>query len=300
MCRAWRFGWRCALSHQCPRFAPFYQTPSHSLRTHPIPLSILIGSPRTLSPCGVRASHATQGDLDLITGSKLPEGASQGGVRIYLNPSGSMGRYFRDVVPLELSGVTGQDTAAIVLADLNGDQRPDLVVGNSGAGQANYFYINPGNGRFDQVAGVAVDDADLHLTQALAVTDFNHDNVMDIVVGNRGQPNRIYFGTLSGSTYSIASAAVIGVDNDDTYAVAFGDLNLDTFPDLVVGNYEQENKANSSKASHAYSPLHACSRLPRASVAVIHSCSCSIHPIESCCEQVPRRFAQQLSVRKHA
>ena len=208
-----------------------------------------------------KACSPLQGDLDLVVGMQLPHGVSEGGVRVYLNPSGAMDRYFRDVTPLDVSGVAGQDTTSIVLADLNGDQWLDLVVGNSGEGQTNYFYINPGNGRFDLVAKVALGATDFDQTQSLVVADFNHDNVMDIVVGNRGQPNKIYFGALSESTYTVASSLMISTEIDNTYAVASGDLNLDTFPDVVVGNYEQENKVPLRPSLAAPAPLPSCTAL---------------------------------------
>lgn len=105
-----------------------------------------------------------------------------------------MDRFLRDVHPIRMT--TGPDYAAatprtILLADLNADGKPDLIVGTS-PGVANHYYLNPGDGKFQPETAMTFGGDDN--CRALFVADLNADTFLDIVVGTDGQRNKAYFG----------------------------------------------------------------------------------------------------------
>ena len=70
-----------------------------------------------------------------------------------------------------------------VFVDLNGDQKPDLLVANDSV--ANYLYINKGNGTFEDdsyVSGFAVNkDGREVASMGLGVGDYDNDGQVDII-----------------------------------------------------------------------------------------------------------------------
>ena len=184
------------------------------------------------------------GDQDVVF-------STSSSVLVYLNPTGSMDRFFTGSTvfnganPIVItSGYEPVRPQSITLADLNRDGKADLVVGMA-AGAANHFYINPGDGNFQSVVkqtfwGSASD------TRSVVVTDLNADTIMDIVVGNDGQANVAYLGALDGATYSVGpaegDAIALGGETDRTFAIGIGDMNMDGVIDIVAGNYGQTNK----------------------------------------------------------
>ena len=184
------------------------------------------------------------GDQDVVF-------STSSSVLVYLNPTGSMDRFFRGSTvfnganPIVItSGYEPVRPQSITLADLNRDGKADLVVGMA-AGAANHFYINPGDGNFQSVVKQTFWGSASN-TRSVVVTDLNADTIMDIVVGNDGQANVAYLGALDGATYSVGpaegDAIALGGETDRTFAIGIGDMNMDGVIDIVAGNYGQTNK----------------------------------------------------------
>ena len=114
-------------------------------------------------------SGCSQGDNDVVMGMELASGVTAGALEIFINPSGYMDRFLRDVTSVKLSGVSGQRTRVVLTADLDRNGSPDIVVGISGA--ANRYYLNPGSGDFSGANPVSFGGLDN--TEALFVTDLN-------------------------------------------------------------------------------------------------------------------------------
>jgi|GEM_PF-2879622 len=76
-------------------------------------------------------------------------------------------------------------------------------------------------------------------TYSVAVGDVNNDGNPDVVVGNDGQPNRVYLGNGDGTftLYGNVSGEVA-----TTYSIVLGDLNHDGYLDLVTGNFDRMSK----------------------------------------------------------
>lgn len=171
------------------------------------------------------------GDLDLVTGSRAqPE-------RLHLNtgtatPWGSGS-------PVDLSP-PGDDTEALALGDVDSDGDLDLVVGNYN--WPDRLYLN--NGTPSPWQGV--DPVDLSTspdnTQALALGDVDRDGDLDLVVGNFGQPTRLYRNNGTANPWRGERPIDISTARDRTEAIVLGDVNGDGDLDLVVGNFGQPSR----------------------------------------------------------
>jgi len=188
------------------------------------------------------------GTDDIIVGTRLPPDISLGGVKVFLNPSGSVPGYFEAVAPLELPSFLGQDTKAVAVADLNQDGLLDLLVSRTSVSAKGAVgvsvYINPGAGRFDLVAGDTIDDADgLYATLSLTVADLDNDGTLDVVAANdEGKASKVFLGALSnGNQYSVRSTIDIGSESHATHSISVGDLNSDGVLDLVLGHGNEIN-----------------------------------------------------------
>jgi hypothetical protein len=118
-----------------------------------------------------------------------------------------------------------------LVAELNGDTKPDLVVANPGANSLSVF-LNSGNGTFAPQPDIAVGKQPTWL----AAGDFNHDGNLDLVVANNGD-----FGQGNGSievrlgngngTFAVGPVLRSGIEPD---SVAVGDVNGDGHLDVVA------------------------------------------------------------------
>ncbi|MCA8963831.1 MAG: VCBS repeat-containing protein, partial [Planctomycetes bacterium] len=78
--------------------------------------------------------------------------------------------------------------------------------------------------------------ADQDKSLAVAVGDVDGDGDLDMVVGNKGQQDRLYLNDGTG-TFSDATANRMPFDNDNTTSVALGDVDGDGDLDLVFGSF---------------------------------------------------------------
>ncbi len=148
--------------------------------------------------------------------------------RLYLNDG--RGR-FRDDPFFALSN-SADNSQAVVLADIDQDGDPDLLVGNEQ--QQNRLLLNVGAGQFVDVTAARL-PAIADSTQALAVADVDGDGDLDLVVGNdRRERNALYLN--AAGVFVDSSIGRLPDFADHTYALAFGDVDGDGAPDLLIGN----------------------------------------------------------------
>jgi len=233
--------------------------------------------PYKFGTLGADVQFVATADLD-ADGDQDVVFATNTAIKIYLNPTGSMDRfmagsfseYFNSVNPIVISGYGTEAKPTIrhiVLADLNDDKKPDLVVATAKGGLS-HFFLNDGTGIFGVASSFTrqrdFGDPDVDVdSRFIYVTDMNEDGVVDILVANyEPDPNAfsanlnsnfLHFGKMIAgtgafvgqNTWGVLSSIEIekaGTHGDQHYALGVGDLNSDGVKDVVVGNFMGTNK----------------------------------------------------------
>jgi len=180
------------------------------------------GSARTLSPGGFSSALALadasgDGRLDILVGAEQRAAnaatgapAHAGGGVAFVNQGGTFGAA-QPILP------AGTATAALAVADVSGDGRPDLV--HSGDG----IYLNAGLPNFSP--GTILQAADTATQTAAA--DLTGDGLLDAIVARVGETT--FYPNLGGGSFGPARA----ITSPGRFAVA--DLTGDGQLDLAVG-----------------------------------------------------------------
>jgi hypothetical protein len=132
--------------------------------------------------------------------------------------------------PLHFSA--GSNPADLASADFNGDSDPDLAVANSGDNTVSILLGGPG-GTFSGPTDLAVG----HEPESIAIGDFNGDSDPDLAVVNSFSSVSILLGK-AGASFS--EPTNLYADLPEAYgpwAIAVGDFNADSDPDLAVAFY---------------------------------------------------------------
>jgi hypothetical protein len=129
--------------------------------------------------------------------------------------------------PVAISGVYA--SGSIAIGDVNGDKKPDVVVGSSSV--TAIVYLNQGNGTF-KVNGT-VGTVPLYPTDNIVLADINNDKKLDIVVPDGFGDVYTFYGTGKG-TFTTGPAYPLQSCNDcSNFLVALGDFNGDGTLDVL-------------------------------------------------------------------
>jgi hypothetical protein len=125
----------------------------------------------------------------------------------------------------------------VAVGDLNGDGKPDVVLGNRSSNTVTIF-INDGAGTLTATRFLAVS----HQVFTVNLADFNNDGHLDILVGEISSPApglilEILFGDGTGN-FSAATPIALGSIGTDESPVAVADFNGDGFQDIVFTSGE--------------------------------------------------------------
>ena len=135
------------------------------------------------------------------------------------------------------STVAGSSPNSVTAADVNGDNKPDIVVANNGADTVGVL-LNKGNGTF--LAQTSYTTGGGSSPYVVALSDVNGDSKLDIVVANDGTGN---VGVLinRGNGSFLAQTTYTTGTGSKPYSVSLGDVNGDSKPDMVVANSGTDN-----------------------------------------------------------
>src|SRR5213080_3290722 len=149
----------------------------------------------------------------------------------------------------------GLSPSSVVVGDVNGDGKPDLLVGNIYMGNGNYsrgsvgLLLGNGDGTF---LGPVSFDSGGEYAYGVAVGDINGDGKLDLFVANFCADSTcasggvaVFLGKGDGSFQPVVTYGSGGLDS---YSVAVGDVNGDGKPDLLVAN-QCSNRNNSNSCT---------------------------------------------------
>jgi prepilin-type N-terminal cleavage/methylation domain-containing protein len=133
------------------------------------------------------------------------------------------------------------EARALAVRDLNGDGRPDVVIGtktNANQGKVEVWW-NSGNGVYSHAASLDVYTASGEV-RAIALNDMNQDGYPDIVVGTKtntadtqGTIDIFFNNGLSTTRFTTVYTVAVG---GAVYSLATGRMNAgDGYPDVVIG-----------------------------------------------------------------
>jgi hypothetical protein len=178
-----------------------------------------LGSASDRSYSGQLADLDNDGDLDVVISNDTPDPKL-----VYLNDG--KGRFTASPF-----GRAEWATRNARIADMNGDQLPDIVIANrAGSNSTNYICINRGAGRFDNDCIAFSHEPSTTVTPV----DIDRDGRMDIVVPHRdgGQSYVYRFG--DSSDFTNAERIPFGPADAGFRMAEVADFNGDSLLDIVA------------------------------------------------------------------
>ena len=136
-----------------------------------------------------------------------------------------------------IATVAGAGMGAVAF-DFDEDSDTDIFVCNDSA--ANFLFENQGDGTFQEIAllaGVAYDvTGSQQASMGVDLADFDGNGHLDLITTNfMEEIPTLYLNSGLGYFDDIGAAAGLGVaDRSVTWGVAFGDLDNDSWPDLLI------------------------------------------------------------------
>src|SRR5260370_740792 len=174
------------------------------------------------------------GKLDLVIGNRCADSGCQSGLSSVGVLLGNGDGTFQTAVSYD-SGGGPFEPAAVAIADLNGDHKPDILVTNAGSSTVGVLLGN-GDGTFQPV--VVYGSGGLY-PASVAVADVNDDGKPDLLVANvcgNGDPNCDgTVGVLLGNGDGTFQAAVTYSSGGRlAKSVAVADVDGDGHPDILL------------------------------------------------------------------
>ncbi len=132
----------------------------------------------------------------------------------------------------------GKGPRSIVICDVNGDGKPDLLVAN-GEGSTLTVLLDDGAGRFVEAKGSPFPAG--NGPNDLGVGDFNRDGKLDVVIANHDRKFlTVLLGDGRGGFVAAAGSPVSVTSRPHVHGVATGDFNGDGNLDLVTESWGEQ------------------------------------------------------------
>ena len=182
----------------------------------------------------VLRNEGLAGTLSGHVALNLPSVELSGTFGLTINTASGSGTGFTSTITF---GLTPTATTTLLLGDVNGDARPDLLVGTQGQGVI--AYLNDGDGDpFDSVSGFTIggtstpSGSSSKAVTALALADLDHDGNVDLVVGRTGDTTEVWLGH-GDATFTRATGAGVTLLTG-ALGLATGDLDKNGTVDVLA------------------------------------------------------------------
>lgn len=176
----------------------------------------------------------------------------------FVDVTGSAGVTFTHATPFDAANYTvAMDSAKMIggatTGDFTNDGLPDLFVIGGGLA-ADAFFVNLGDGTFENRAEPAGLIGDWHLGAGAAAGDYDGDGWLDLFVTSHGTPgdpqpgrHRLFHNNGDGTFTDVAERAGVATtarEEADGFGAAFGDIDLDGDLDLFVAGGGKDSEGN--------------------------------------------------------
>jgi hypothetical protein len=130
------------------------------------------------------------------------------------------------------TGVGGGPTS-VVVADVSGDGKPDIIVVNYNKNSIGVLF-NIGNGTFSPVTTYSTGNNSA--PRSVFVADVNSDNKPDLIIANQNANNVGVLFNVGNGTFGPQTTYYTG-NNSSPISVSVADVNYDSKPDILVAHY---------------------------------------------------------------
>jgi hypothetical protein len=202
-----------------------------------IALVLMLATPALIRRFGNRASAASAAADDAAAryGFRLTEVSTAAGIS-FVHEAPTLDGKLAHIMPQVASM-----GAAVAIADVDADGRPDLYVANSREGSRNRLYRNRGDGTFEEAAeqfGVAdVNQRENGVSMGAVFGDYDNDGFEDLFLYKWGRPE--LFHNDQGQRFTRVAAAEFPAWANINTAVWL-DYDRDGLLDLFLGGYYPE------------------------------------------------------------
>jgi hypothetical protein len=189
-------------------------------------------APRADLPTGIGTYAIAAGDLD---GDGMPDMVSSSvgnqTISVFRNTSTPGAIAFAG----KIDYAVGQSPFSIAIGDLDGDGKPDIVVGNSLSNSLSIFKNSSTPGNISFAARVDIPTA--LFPQNIALGDIDGDGKPDLVVVNLlSNSFSVFRNTSSPGTISFSARVDVATGADNPFGLAIGDIDGDGKADVVITN----------------------------------------------------------------
>ena len=129
--------------------------------------------------------------------------------------------------------VSNMAPQSVITADMNGDNKPDIIVANSGWDNIG-VYLNTANGMFAD--GITYPTGYGSSPCSLVAVDLNGDSTLDIIVANHGTDNIGVLLNMGGNLLFTRQTIYSTGLNSGPQSVLMVDVNNDSTLDIIVAN----------------------------------------------------------------